>query len=148
MLALAKRTLGPLASRADLHEGCVKSAPIGPFDAATSLLTLHFIPEDERRRTLAEIHRRLIPGAPLVVAHHSFPQGDAEKAKWLARYATYAVASGVSASNAERAVAAISERLPILAPERDETLLRDVGFADVTLFYTGFTFRGWVAYKP
>jgi tRNA (cmo5U34)-methyltransferase len=38
--------------------------------------------------------------------------------------------------------------LPILAPERDETLLRDVRFADVTLFYTGFTFRGWVAYKP
>jgi len=147
MLGLARRTLGSLASRVELHAGYVDGAPVGPFDAATCLLTLHFIPEDERRRTLAEVHRRLRPGAPLVVAHHSFPQGDAEKAKWLARYAAFAVASGVPAVNAERAIAAIGERLPVLSPEQDEALLRDAGFADVALFYAGFTFRGWVAYK-
>ena len=39
MLGLAKRTLGPLASRVDLHEGYIDSAPVGPFDAATCLLT-------------------------------------------------------------------------------------------------------------
>jgi len=147
MLGLAKRTLGPLASRVDLHEGYIDSAPVGPFDAATCLLTLHFIPEDERRRTLAEVHRRLRPGAPFVVAHHSFPQGNGERAKWLARYAAFAVASGVPAANAESAIAAISERLPVLSPEQDEALLRDAGFADVDLFYAGFTFRGWVAHK-
>ena len=37
--------------------------------------------------------------------------------------------------------------LPVLSPEQDEALLRDAGFADVALFYAGFTFRGWVAYK-
>ena len=147
MLGLARRTLGSLASRVELHEGYVDGAPVGPFDAATCLLTLHFIPEDERRRTLAEVHRRLRPGAPLVVAHHSFPRGDAEKAKWLARYAAFAVASGVPAVNAERAIVAIGERLPVLSPEQDEALLRDAGFADVALFHAGFTFRGWVAYK-
>ena len=147
MLALAKRTLGPLDSRVDFHQGYIDNAPVGPFDAATCLLTLHFIPEDERRRTLAEVHRRLKPGAPFVVAHHSFPQRDGEKAKWLARYAAYAVASGVPAMNAESAMAAISERLSILSPEQDEALLRDAGFCDVALFYMAFTFRGWVAYK-
>ncbi|MCA6117987.1 class I SAM-dependent methyltransferase [Bradyrhizobium sp. WSM 1738] len=147
MLALAERTLGPLASRVDLCQGYINSAPPGPFDAATCLLTLHFIPEEERRRTLTEIHRRLKPGAPLVVAHHSFPQQDGEKAKWLARYAAFAAASGVPASNAESAIAAISERLPLLSPEQDEALLREAGFADVALFYAAFTFRGWVAYK-
>jgi tRNA (cmo5U34)-methyltransferase len=147
MLGLTKHTLGPLASRVDLHEGYIDSAPVGPFDAATCLLTLHFISEDERRRTLAEVHRRLRPGAPFVVAHHSFPQDGGEKAKWLARYAAFAVASGVTAANAERAIVAISERLPVLSPEQDEALLRDAGFADVALFYAGFTFRGWVAYR-
>ena len=73
MLALAGRTLGPLASRVEFCHGYIDGAPLGPFDAATCLLTLHFIPEDERRRTLTEIYRRLRPGAPLVVAHHSFP---------------------------------------------------------------------------
>lgn len=147
MLGLARRTLGPLASRVELHEGYIDSAPAGPFDAATCLLTLHFLAEDERRRTLAEVHRRLRPGAPFVVAHHSFPQAGGEKAKWLARYAAFAVASGVPAGNADSAIAAISERLPVLSPEQDEALLRDAGFAEIALFYAGFTFRGWVATK-
>ncbi|CCJ06344.1 class I SAM-dependent methyltransferase [Methylocystis sp. SC2] len=148
MLGLAERTLGPFAERVDLHLGYIDSAPAGPFDAATCLLTMHFIPEEERRRTMAEIHRRLRSGSPFVVAHHSFPQQDGEKAKWLARYAAFAAASGDPDSNAENAIAAIGERLPILSPEQDEAILLDAGFTDVTLFYAGFTFRGWVGYKP
>lgn len=35
MLDLARRTLGPLASRVVLHEGYIESAPDGPFDGAT-----------------------------------------------------------------------------------------------------------------
>jgi len=147
MLDLATRTLGPLASRVDLHQGYIDSAPAGPFDAATCLLTLHFIPEEERRRTVAEVYRRLKPGAPFVVAHHSFPQHDGEKAKWLARYAAFATASGIPAPKAESALTAIGERLPLLSPEQDEAILRDVGFTDVALFYAAFTFRGWVGTK-
>lgn len=147
MLALARDTLGPLAARADLHEGYIDSAPAGPFDGATCLLTLHFIPEDERRRTIAEVHRRLKPGAPFVVAHHSVPREDRERDKWLARYAAFAAASGIPAVNTQNAIAAIRERLPLLSPDEDEALLRAAGFADVALFYAGFTFRGWVGYK-
>ena len=147
MLGLAKRTLGPLAARVDFFQGYIDSAPAGPFDAATCLLTLHFIPEEERRRTLTEVYRRLRPGAPFVVAHHSFPQQDGEKKKWLERYAAFAAASGVPASHAKSAIAAIGERLPLLSPEQDEAILREAGFTDVALFYAAFTFRGWVAYK-
>ncbi len=147
MLALAKRTLGPLASRVDFHEGYIDTAPTGLFDAATCLLTFHFLPEAERRRTLSEIHRRLKPGTPFVVAHFSFPQADAEKTTWLSRYAAFATASGVPAENLKNATAAIREQLSILSPTGDETLLREAGFTDISLFYTAFTFRGWVCYK-
>src|SRR5690606_34839691 len=147
MLGLAKRTLGPRISRVEFHEGHIDGAPAGPFDAATCLLTLHFLPEGERRRALAEVCRRLRPGAPFVVAHHSFPQAAGETGRWLARDAACAVASGASAANAKSAITAIGERLPILSPEQDEALLRTAGFTDVTLFYAGFTFRGWVARK-
>jgi tRNA (cmo5U34)-methyltransferase len=143
MLGLAKRTLGPLASRVDLHEG--DGAPEGPFDAA-----LHPDPAFHPgggASTHAGRGRRLKPGAPFVVAHHSFPQHDGEKARWLSRYAAFAAASGVLAANAENAISAIGERLPLLSPEQDEALLWDAGFTDVALFYAGFTFRGWVAYK-
>ena len=143
MLKLAAATLGSLASRVRLHLGYIDAAPDGPFDAATCLLTMHFIALEERRRTLREIQRRLKPGAPLVVAHLSFPQGEAERALWLSRYATFA---GIGPDKAEFARAKIAAELSIFAPEQEEAMLREAGFSDVSLFYVGFAFRGWVAY--
>ena len=146
MLKLADATLGPLASRVRMHLGYIDAAPEGPFDAATCLLTMHFIALEERRRTLQEIQRRLKPGAPLVVAHLSFPQSESERALWLSRYADFAVASGIERDKADFARAKIAAELPIVAPAEDEALLREAGFTDVSLFYMGFAFRGWVAY--
>lgn len=143
MLKLAQATLGPLAARADLHHGFVDSAPDGPFDAATCILTLHFVEREERLRTLREIRRRLKPGAPFAAAHFSFPPEEREL--WLGRYAAFAAASGIEREQAEKARSAIADRLPILAPAEDEQQLRDAGFRDVSLFYVGFAFRGWVA---
>src|SRR5690606_7885976 len=42
MLMLAKRVLGPLAPRVNLHHGYIQAAPAGQFDAASCLLTFHF----------------------------------------------------------------------------------------------------------
>jgi len=138
MLKLAQRTLGSLAARATLHQGYTEDAPGGPFDGATCHMTMHFLSLEERQRTTAEVHRRLNPGAPFVVAHFCIPQGD-ERAVWLSRYATYA---GIDPDQA----AAIDSHLTILSPEQDETILREAGFSNVSLFYAGFTFRGWVGY--
>lgn len=146
MLQLAERILGPLASRANLHQGYIDDAPTGPFDAATCLLTLHFLALEERRRTAAEVHRRLKPGAPFVVAHLSVPQGEGERALWLSRYAAFMVSSGINSDKAANARAAIDTQLTILTPEQDEAILREAGFSNVSLFYVGFTFRGWVGY--
>jgi tRNA (cmo5U34)-methyltransferase len=147
MLDLARDTLGSLASRAQLHLGPIEVAPLGPFDAATCLLTFHFIKREERLRILGEAHRRLKPGAPFVVAHLSFPQGADDRDLWLSRYVNFAVSSGIPRSDAERARSAISAQLPILAPEEDEELLHAAGFRSVALFYVGFSFRGWVAFS-
>ncbi len=146
MLKLAERTLGPLASRARLHTGTIDDAPSGPFDAATCLLTLHFLSADERLRTVAGIRRRLKPGAPFVAAHASFPQGQGERAQWLQRYAAFAIAAGADPEQAHNARAAVAAHLHVLNPEQDEAVLRDAGFSDVSPFYTAFTWRGWVAY--
>jgi len=146
MLKLAERALGPLTSRVHLHQGYIDVAPEGPFDGAACLLTLHFVPLEQRLRTIREIQRRLKPGAPLVVAHFSFPQGEQQRSLWLSRYVSFAVSSGVDAERLANARAAIDAQLSILAPEHDEAILREGGFTDVSLFYVGFTFRGWVAY--
>ena len=146
MLDLAAATLGPLAARVQLHHGTTDTAPAGPFDAATCLLTMHFLGIDERRSTLRQIHRRLKPGAPLVMAHLSVPQEPAQRSLWLARYAAFAVASGVDPENARHAASTIGATLPLLSPAQEEALLQETGFQQIDLFYAGLAFRGWVAH--
>ena len=146
MLGLAERTLGPLGARVQFQHGYIDDAPDGPFDAATCLLTLHFLDADERRRTAGEIHRRLKPGAPFVAAHSCFPLGHGERASWLSRYAAFAIASGADPDKANGARAGIDKNLSLLSPEQDAQILREAGFASVELFYAAFTWRGWIAY--
>ncbi|CAB3667049.1 class I SAM-dependent methyltransferase [Achromobacter dolens] len=145
MLRQATATLGDLAPRAALHQGYIDDAPEGPFDGATCLLTLHFLPAAERLRTVREVARRLRPGAPFIVAHHSFPLERRDA--WLARNAAFVVAAGVPAEQARSGMQAMREKLPVLAPEADEALLREAGFTDVELFYAALTFKGWVCRK-
>ena len=144
MLKLARLALGPLAERVELTEGYIDSAPEGPFDGASCLLTLHFVPLAERLATLKEIRRRLKPGAAFVVAHHSLPDGPA-RGVWLDRFAAFAADNGVDLDKASGGARALGERLPILTPEVEIDLLRAAGFVDPQLFYAAFTFRGWVA---
>lgn len=146
MIRLAEQTLGPLAPRVRLHGGTIDSAPEGPFDAATCLLTMHFVPLEERQRMAAEIHRRLNPGAPFIAVHMSLPGSEGDRATWLSRYTAFAASSGIEFESAEAARQAVATRLTILTPEQDEAVLREAGFSPIGLFYAGFTFRGWIAY--
>jgi tRNA (cmo5U34)-methyltransferase len=140
MLKLAEQTLGPFASRVRLHQGYIDDAPEAVFDAAACLLTFHFMDPTERRHAASGIHRRLRPGSPFVVAHLSIPsEGGLDL--WLSRYAAFARRPG-----SEVNLAAIRSHTHILTPEDDEAILRDAGFSGISLFYAGFTFRGWVAY--
>lgn len=145
MLAQARATLGHRAARVSFHEGYVDTAPAGPFDGATCLLTLHFLAPPQRLQTLKALQQRLRPGAPLVVAHHSFPQVSQDL--WLRRNANLLMAKGVPAAQAEAGISTMKERLPALSLAADEALLAEAGFADIQLFYAGFTFKGWVCYR-
>ena len=148
MLRLARDTLGPLAARVRWHEGLIDCAPPGPFDGATCLLTLHFLPREERLQTLQALHQRLRPGARLVVAHHSFAYDGADPDRWLRRNAAFAAPPGATAAPDAASFAAMKQRLPVLTPQQDTDLLREAGFTDVELFYAAFSFKGWVATKP
>jgi tRNA (cmo5U34)-methyltransferase len=156
MLDLAAQRLhsaGLPGDRVALHHGYVQSAPAGPFDGATCLLTCHFVPRQERVPMLKEIRQRLKPGAPFVIAHLSVPDGEGvdgecvagERDLWMSRYAAFQVASGVPPEHAARARDKVAAELAVLTPQEDEAFLREAGYRDVRMFYMGFAFRGWVA---
>ena len=137
MLAAAKDTIGPHAARIRLHHGYIENAPDGPFDGAVCLLTFHFIPRERRLETL-----RLAPGAPFVLAHISFAQTEPERSQSIARH----IAFGGGDPQNHAARTAIATNLTILAPEEEEAMLNEAEFTDITLFYAGLSFRGWVCY--
>lgn len=146
MLAMAEASLGSLNSRVQLHQGYIDTAPKGPFDGATCLLTLHFTDKEYRYRTLCEIHSRMKPGGAFVAVHYSISKRSAERELWLSRCAEFATLSGIGAVQAHRSVEAIGKQLPILSPEEDKELMQRAGFTDISTFYIGLGFRGWIAY--
>jgi len=143
MLRTAEETAAAHRSRIRLHHGFIDAAPEGPFDGACSLLTFHFIAREARGGTLREIHRRLRPGAPFAIAHVSFDQQEPARTQWIARHVSFA---GTDPARAEAARQAIATRLSVLSPDEDEAMLREAGFSDVSLFYAGLSFRGWIGY--
>jgi tRNA (cmo5U34)-methyltransferase len=143
MLALAEQTIRPYKGRVAFHEGYVDAAPPGPFDGAISLLVFHFIPKAQKLATLHAVRQRLKAGAPFVVMHISVPSEEPSRSLWLSRHVAFA---GTPASSAEQVLMAIKSQLSILSPEEDEALLQQAGFKQVSLFYAGLSFRGWVGY--
>ncbi len=122
MLRVAEQIAGAHIARIHLHEGYIDAAPDGPFDGAACLLILHFVSRDQRLETLRQVHRRLVPNAPFVVAHISFAQTEPERSMWLARHIAF---GGTDRVNAENAKQAIATKLSILSPEEDEATLRE-----------------------
>jgi len=146
MLDLAKNTTAEHAKRIELHQGFIGDAPDGPFDAATSILTFHFIPLADRQETLTQIRQRMKIGAPFILVHLSFPQTEPERSKWIARHVAYGQPDGADPALVQNAQNAIRERLTILSPEDEVKMLGEAGFSDASLFYAGLSIKGWIAY--
>jgi tRNA (cmo5U34)-methyltransferase len=64
----------------------------------------------------------------------------------MGRYSANLVASGINTADAEKARTTVASEVPALTPEQDRAILQEAGFADVTEFFSAFTFRGWVCY--
>ena len=146
MLDAAKARLAPFRDRVTFCHGFAEDAPLGPYDAATSFLTLHFLDRETRTQVVSEIVRRLKPGAPFITVHCSFPQTENERATWLRRHLEFVISSGTDPDEAERARQSISEGLELFDPNTDEEILQSAGLSNVTLFYAAFTWRGWIGW--
>ncbi|MEM7078818.1 MAG: class I SAM-dependent methyltransferase [Pseudomonadota bacterium] len=148
MLDIAEARLAPVMDRVTLHQGFIESAPKGPFDGATSLLTLHFLDASERVETVKNIVRRLKSGAPFIAVHSSFPSDQTNQDVWMSRYEAFAVASGVEPDEASRAREAVASMSTVFDSRVDVQILKDAGLTGVSAFYSAFTWSGWIGYAP
>lgn len=149
MLAEARRTIveAGCSDRVRFFEGYIPQAPAGPFDAATCLLTLHFIEDDGGKLTaLTAIRERLKPGAPLVMVDLCLDQAQPDFDAYRDRYAQFAIKSGAAASDVLRTRERLKDTLHTVSAERNEALLTEAGFRRLELFYAGLSWRGWKAH--
>ena len=77
MIAIARRKANRAGLEIDFRVGVIESLPFpdGTFDAVTSSLMMHHLPEHLRVKGLAEIRRVLKPGGRLLIAEIMRPSG-------------------------------------------------------------------------
>lgn len=146
MLDQAQKRLHHFQQRVHYHLGYIDDAPQGPFTGATSMLTLHFLPQQQRIETLLDICKRLPSGAPVIVVHCSIEETSTQRKYWLSCHQNYRIASGVSEDEAKQGIDDLENSLYIYPPEVDLHIMRCAGLNNITQFYSAFTWRGWIGF--
>lgn len=135
--------------RVKLIKGLTADLPeTAAFDAATSILVMHFLPDDGSKEAyLAEIRKRLKNGANYFHADVTF--GDRAEFEALAS-AMRAHAALVNLAEVAdfppQAIAKMAFEQPIssiISDARTRALFASTGFCVVAPFYRGFWYAGW-----
>ncbi|NJL39082.1 MAG: class I SAM-dependent methyltransferase [Leptolyngbyaceae cyanobacterium SM1_4_3] len=149
MLAVAQSKVESLGidDRITLHNGVVQELPIHPYSAATSLLVMHFLPDDGTKLDyLKAIAARLQSGSPFVlVDSHGDKQSEVFKRLadgWQKR----AQMAGMEPQRLNEVADGVWQHIQCIPEERTLELLTQAGFTRITRFYTAFIFAGWVAF--
>ncbi len=150
MLTLAEGKVAAhgLTERVRLYPCKVDDLPsFEPFDAATLLLVLHFLPDDGAKLDLlGDLAKRLKPGAPLVLADLF---GPAWSDPWQAELRTYwrhlQMAAGIGITDIDKGFSHVDRDIHPVTEARLGQLLEQAGFGPPQPFFRALCFGGWVA---
>jgi tRNA (cmo5U34)-methyltransferase len=134
------------ADRCTTHVGLVSSLAEDGFDAATSVLVSHFLPDpDARQAYFADLAQRLKPGGLLfeacLCAELGAPSFEPLMALWLAL-------SGMPEERRPFFVNAFGKDLAAHDPAGVEALLVRAGFPAPVQCFQAALIRGWIATRP
>jgi tRNA (cmo5U34)-methyltransferase len=148
MVDLARRRLDetPVGARAVVHTLAIDDLDEKDFDAATCILTAHFVPDDGAKLAfLKAIHGRLKPGAPLAIVD-GVGVADEPHTELLRRiWRRHAVRNGVATDEAEKN-AQNFKKVAVVSVEREEALLKSAGFTELVPIFRGLAIKGWLAF--
>ena len=150
MLAHAERKVAEhgLAGRVRLYPSAVADLPgFEPFDAATLLLVLHFLPDDGAKLGLLRaVAAHLKPGAPLVLADLFGPAwNDPWQAELRIFWEHLQKAAGIGAEDIARGFRHVDRDIHPLTEGRLTALLAEAGFDPPRPFFRALCFGGWLA---
>ncbi|CAN5622419.1 class I SAM-dependent methyltransferase [soil metagenome] len=151
MTAIAKRRLEErgLSERAEIHTGFVHDLPESePYDAATLILVMHFLPDDGEKLALLEsISARMKPDSPFILADLHADKNSPKFPRFMETKKARQSATGMSEEDLEKWFDDLHANIHFVPEERILELLGEAGFKDVERFYNAILFGGWVARK-
>ncbi len=149
MLAVAHSKVESLGieDRVTLHKVVVQELPIHQYSAATSLLVMHFLPDDGTKLDyLRAIAARLQPGSPFVLVDaHGDKQSEVFK-RLMDGWQKRAQMAGMESQRLNELANGMWQHVQCISEERTLELLAQAGFTKATRFYTGFIFAGWFTF--
>ena len=148
MVDLARRRLAdtPVGARSRVEATTIEGLEDKDFDAATCILTAHFVPDDGAKLAFfTAIRSRLKPGAPLAIIDGVGVTGE-ERTELLRRiWVRHAMLNGV-AEEVARSNAQNFKNVAVVSEEREEELLTSAGFQRLTPIFRGLAIKGWLAF--
>ena len=149
MLSIAVQTAAhhQLAGRVNLHLGTLQTLESSPpFDAATSILVMQFLPDDGAKENfLREIAAHLKPKARLVLVDLEGTKASPEFNEFIAVWKAHQLATRADRADVEKDFEHIVRDIQFVPQPRIEELLHRAGFGHVRKFYSAFLFGGYVA---
>jgi tRNA (cmo5U34)-methyltransferase len=147
MLDLARERAAALrlADRTRFVHGEIDAAPLEPgCDAATSLLVMHFLPDDGAKLAyLRAVRARLKPDAPFVLADASVEDRSAFE-RMRPVFLAHAELVGLPPEAALGGAGALAN-MPLIDEARTRALLHEAGFSAMTPFFRALWYAGWWA---
>lgn len=135
-----------LTDRVTFHVGTLDTLEdSGPFDAATAILVMHFMPPDVKAAVFKDVGARLKTSAPYVMVHPIGAPGEDEQA--LAMHAWHDHMEQTMPEKADEVYANVQETLHFITEDDQAVMLADAGFSTATRFHTRMVFGAWVAAK-
>lgn len=149
MLELARSRFAAenLPNKVELHQTDIRNLDDENFDAATCILTLHFVPDDGAKlAVLQAIQKRLKQGAPLFLVDAVREKDEAEYQENVAAWRRHALNNGMPVEMIDKMIEN-SMNLPIVTEQRELELLHEAGFSKTRKVYQGIHVNGWLSVR-
>jgi tRNA (cmo5U34)-methyltransferase len=150
MLSIAKKKVAAasLENKISLVHGLINAVTEKDFDAATSILVLHFLPDDGTKLNfLKEIANKLKPGAPIVLVDIEGEIGSDEYNTLNAAWKNQQIFKRDDNDKVNEEFELREKEVHFIPQKRIESLLEEVGFIKIHKFFKAYVFGGYVAVK-
>jgi len=152
MLSIAQARVNEqkLGDRIQLTLGKVKDLPPGPsFEAATSILVMHFIPDDgAKNEYLTEISSRLKSRGKFIVIDLVGDKTSKEFDIFLSTWKARQLRMSEDKKEVEKDFEHIPKDIQFITEGRMKELLKEAGFQEIHKFFQSYLFSGWIAENP